>query len=40
MALGIHLVATQPSGLRIGNLIDIDGPQLNLTENPAPSHVD
>lgn len=32
----VHPVATQPSGLQIGNLIDIDGTQLNLIENPAP----
>ena len=32
----VHPVVTQPSGLRIGNLIDIDGTQLNLIENPAP----
>ncbi|BAJ74533.1 lactoylglutathione lyase [Microbacterium testaceum StLB037] len=32
----VHPVTTQPSGLRIGNLIDIDGTQLNLIENPAP----
>jgi len=32
----LHPVATQPSGLRIGNLIDIDGTQVNLIENPAP----
>ncbi len=31
-----HPVVTQPSGLRIGNLIDIDGTQVNLIENPAP----
>jgi catechol 2,3-dioxygenase-like lactoylglutathione lyase family enzyme len=36
----VHPVAMQPSGLRIGNLIDIDGTQLNLIENPAPSRVD
>ncbi|MDF2047765.1 bleomycin resistance protein [Microbacterium sp. Kw_RZR3] len=36
----VHPVATQPSGLRIGNLIDIDGTQLNLIENPVPSYVD
>ena len=36
----VHPVARQPSGLRIGNLIDIDGTQLNLIENPAPSRVD
>lgn len=33
----VHPVATQPSGLRIGNLIDLDGTQLNLIENPAPA---
>lgn len=33
----VHPVATQPSGLQIGNLIDIDGTQLNLIENPSPS---
>jgi len=32
----VHPVATQPSCLRIGNLIDIDGTQLNLIENPSP----
>lgn len=32
----VHPVVTQPSGLRIGNLIDIDGTQVNLIENPAP----
>ncbi|MEV7767792.1 bleomycin resistance protein [Microbacterium sp. NPDC086615] len=32
----VHPVVTQPSGLRIGNLIDIDGTQLNLIENLAP----
>jgi len=36
----VHPVVTQPSGLRIGNLIDIDGTQLNLIENTAPSHED
>jgi catechol 2,3-dioxygenase-like lactoylglutathione lyase family enzyme len=33
----VHPVATQPSGLRIGNLIDIDGTQVNLIENPSSS---
>lgn len=32
----VHPV-TQPSGLRIGNLIDIDGTQVNLIENPSAS---
>lgn len=36
----VHPVATQPSGLRIGNLIDIDGTQLNLIENPATSRAE
>ncbi len=31
----VHPVARQLSGLRIGNLIDIDGTQLNLIENCA-----
>ncbi|MDQ1176239.1 hypothetical protein QE416_000975 [Microbacterium sp. SORGH_AS 421] len=30
-------MATQPSGLRIGDLIGIEGTQLNLIENPGPS---
>lgn len=34
----VHPVVTQPSGLRMGNLIDIDGTQLNLIENPARVH--
>lgn len=33
----VHSVMTQPSGLRIGNLIDLDGTQLNLIGNPAPA---
>ncbi|KTS14300.1 bleomycin resistance protein [Microbacterium testaceum] len=33
----VHPVTTKPSGLRIGNLLDIDGTQVNLIENLSSS---
>ncbi len=33
----VHPVTDAAVGLRIGNLIDLDGTQLNLIENPAPA---